>query len=244
LFDNCESTEALDNFIPSGDRGNILYTSRDRALGLHLPRNAVSEISEMESEDAITLLFRASHLEESQIDDGLHQGARRIVEVLGFLPLAIDIAGASICMGRYHLEDYIGTFHRHREEMMKDCTFKGASRYNRAVYTAWDISYDALEDFAKGNKGETKRQDAKAALQLLHLFAFMHNQSIMEEIFKRAAESQRPGNNVKAQYSSDYSTEVSELLQVSGDGIWDPFLFRKGLSMLFSLSLITKDQSG
>jgi hypothetical protein len=101
-----------------------------------------------------------------------------------------------------------------------------------------------LEDFAKGNKGETKRQDAKAALQLLHLFAFMHNQSIMEEIFKRAAESQRPGNNVKAQYSSDYSTEVSELLQVSGDGIWDPFLFRKGLSMLFSLSLITKDQSG
>jgi tetratricopeptide (TPR) repeat protein len=243
LFDNCEGTEALPDLIPSGDRGNVLYTSRDPALGLILPRNAVSEVSTMESEDAITLLFRASHLEGKELDDGLHQRARRIVEALGFLPLAIDIAGAFIRMGRCYLEDYMDTFHKHREEMMKDSTFKGASRYNQAVYTTWDISYNALREYAKGTKGVTKCQDAKAALQLLHLFAFVHNESIMEEIFKRAAESRRLSNNAKAQYSFDYSAKVSELLQVSGDGIWDPFLFRKGLSMLLSLSLVTQDQS-
>lgn len=31
----------------------------------------------------------------------------------------------------------------------------------------------------------------KAALQILHLFSFFHNESIMEEIFKRSATSQR-----------------------------------------------------
>jgi hypothetical protein len=39
-----------------------------------------------------------------------------------------------------------------------------ASRYNQAVYTAWDISYDALKGFAKGKEESSKSEDAKAAL--------------------------------------------------------------------------------
>ncbi|KAF2817462.1 FabD/lysophospholipase-like protein, partial [Mytilinidion resinicola] len=244
LFDNYESTKNLHDLIPSSDRGNILYTSRDPALGLTLPRNAVCEVLEMEGEDATTLLLRAAQLEKREKDDGIRQQAKHIVETLGFLPLAIDIAGASICMGRCHLDDYINTFHKHREEMMKDCTFRGASKYNQAVYTAWDISYDALKDFAKGREGATRCQDAKAALQLLNLFAFLHNEGIMEELFKRAGESQRLGNNPKARYTFDYSAKLSELLIVDVDGSWDPFLFRKGISILLSFSLVTKDQSG
>jgi hypothetical protein len=58
----------------------------------------------------------------------------------------------------------------------------------------------------------------------------------MEEIFKRAAESQRLTHNPKAQYSFDYCAELLELLKLDADGIWDPFLFRKGISMLLSLS--------
>ena len=243
LFDNCESTESLYDLIPIGDRGSILYTSRDPALGRTLPRNAVSEVTEMESEDAVTLLLRAAQLEKRELDEELRQLAKPIVEILGFLPLAIDIAGASICMGRCHLDDYIDTFRNHREEMMKDCTFKGASRYNQAVYTAWDISYNALKGFAKGKEGSKGSQDAKAALEILSLSAFFHNEGVMEEIFKRAAESRRLSNNPKAQYSFDYCAKISELLKLDADGIWDPFLFRKGLSMLLSFSLVTRDQS-
>ena len=240
LFDNCESIENL-GLIPSGDRGNILYTSRDPALSLTLPRNAVSEVTIMESEDAITLLLRAAQLEKGEIDEGLRQPARPIVEILGFLPLAIDIAGASIRMGRCHLDDYIDTFGNHREEMMKDCTFKGASRYNQAVYTAWDISYDTLKGIAK--EGSKRSQDANAGLQILNLFAFFHNEGIMEEIFKRAVESRRLSSNPKAQYSFDYCVELSGLLKLDADGTWDPFLFRKGLSTLLSFSLVTQDEN-
>lgn len=64
----------------------------------------------------------------------------------------------------------------------------------------------------------------QAALALLHLFAFVHNKSIIEEIFKRGVECQRLSNNGKVEYCFDYSTKVSELLQVGADIL---FLFRK-----------------
>ena len=244
LFDNCESNEILDSLIPSGDRGNILFTSRDPSLSLTLPRNAVFEVIPMDSEDAITLLLRAAQLEKRETDEELRHSATPIVEILGFLPLAIDIAGASIRMGQCHLDDYVDTFRNHREEMMKDRTFKGASTYNQAVYTAWDIAYDALKGFAKGKEDSMRSQGAKAALQILNLFAFFHNESIMEEIFKRAAESGRLSNNPKAQYSFDYCAELSELLKLNAGGNWDPFLFRKGIAMLLSFSLVTQDERG
>jgi tetratricopeptide (TPR) repeat protein len=244
LFDNCENIPALYNLIPSGDRGNILYTSRDPTLSHTIRRDAASEISIMECEEAVTLLFRSAHSEDRETDDGLAQIARRIVEELGFLPLAIDIAGASIHMGRSRFEDYIDTFHKHRDKMMKDSSFKGASHYNQAVYTTWDISYTELQRFAKGEGDATKCQDAKFALKLLHLFAFQHHESIMEETFKRAAESRRLSSNARVKQSFDFSASLSELLEVGADGIWDPFHFRKGLSMLLSLSLVTRDRTG
>src|SRR5205085_3702083 len=56
-------------------------------------------------------------------------------------------------------------------------------------------------------------------------------------------ESRRLSNNPKVQYSFDDCAELSELLKLDVDGIWDPFLFRKGLSMLLSFSLVAQDQS-
>jgi hypothetical protein len=111
------------------------------------------------------------------------------------------------------------TIRNHREEMMKDCTFKGASRYNQAVYTAWDISYNALKGFAKGKEGSKRSQNVKTVLQIFNLFAFFHNENVIEEIFKRAAESRHLSNNSKTHYSFDYCAELSELLKLNADEI-------------------------
>jgi hypothetical protein len=56
-------------------------------------------------------------------------------------------------------------------------------------------------------------------------------------------QSQHLRHNPKAQYSFDYCAELLELLKFDADGIWDPFLFRKGISMLVSFSLVRQDQS-
>ena len=242
LFDNCETPEDLNGLLPNGEHGNIIYTSRNPALGHSLPTEAVSKIDGMESRDAVTLLLKASRLNER--DEGLRRLATPIVHELGFLALAIDIAGASIHMGESCLEDYVDVFCSRREEMLKYPTYKGASMHNQAVYTTWDISYVAIERAAKGRDPQRSR-DSATALQILMVFAFLHNEGIMEEMFKRAAESQEPAKWPSTENNGDENVNLfNRTLQLESGGIWNPFLFRKGISTLLSYSLIRKDELG
>ena len=43
-------------YIPSGNRGNVLFTSRDMDLERHVPNEALAEVEDMDEEDAISLL--------------------------------------------------------------------------------------------------------------------------------------------------------------------------------------------
>ncbi|KAF2837026.1 FabD/lysophospholipase-like protein [Patellaria atrata CBS 101060] len=242
LLDNCESNKDLERLSPRGENGNIIYTSRNPSIGHLLPPEAVLRIDEMESSDSVTLLLRAARLNESGVNS--RRLATRIVEELGFLPLAIDLAGASIHMGESSLEDYIHTFHNHRKEMLKNPRYKGVSEANQAVYATWDISYAAIERVSN-EEGAQKSNYAAVALQILRLFAFLHNDGIMEDIFRRAAE---PGK-LKIKFFS--TAEIDNggfnlpggLLKIDSNDNWDPFLFRKGISTLLSYSLIRKDES-
>ncbi|KAI9835331.1 MAG: hypothetical protein M1819_002475 [Sarea resinae] len=240
LFDNCESVEAIERLLPDGDRGNILFTSRNPELGLAVQESI--SIVEFEIEDAVTLLLKAAKKDPE--DERLRKDAKPIVESLGYLPLAIDIAGASIYMGRHRLNDYVQTLSQHRRAMMKDSSFKGSSKYNQAVYTVWDISYEALSLATQGREDVRKAEAALSAMHILGLSAYFHNEAIMEEIFKRAAESRALSNDRRARYRIGNSGDLLRLFTLDKTGIWDSYLFRMGLSMLVSFSLINQDQSG
>ena len=85
VFDNADAPppEVVEKFIPSGNRGNILITSRNRSMGRIVSLENRIEIKEMEEADAIVLLLRTKHVEVS----------KKIVNELCFIPLAIDHAG-------------------------------------------------------------------------------------------------------------------------------------------------------
>ena len=65
VFDNADSPspEVVEKFIPSGNRGNILITSRNRSMGRIVSFENIFEIKEMEEADATTLLLKASCLD-------------------------------------------------------------------------------------------------------------------------------------------------------------------------------------
>jgi hypothetical protein len=111
------------------------------------------------------------------------------------------------------------TIRNHREEMIKDYIFKKASRYNQIVYTIWNILYNILKNFAKGKKSSKKFQNIKMILQIFNLFVFFHNENVIKEIFKYAAESRYLNNNSKIYYNFDYYVEFSELLKFNIDKI-------------------------
>ena len=93
VFDNADnpSPEEVEEFIPSGNRGNILITSRNPSMGRLVSHENIIEIKEMEESDAISLLLKASHIDASPEHK---KAAKRLVIELGCIPLAVEHAGA------------------------------------------------------------------------------------------------------------------------------------------------------
>ena len=249
VFDNTDNPplEVLVKFIPPGNRGNILITSRNQSMGLRIvPVENRIEINEMEESDAVNLLLKASFLDAS----AQHiQAAKRIVTELGCIPLAIDHAGAYLQAGRCDINEYLREFSLHRQSLMLDRIFTGASNYNQTVYGTWDLSLKEIkkradEQFTYGNAQGVKA--AQSAILILQICAFYHHSSISKDIFRSAAEKSRKhiiDDEVAKKLPQAITLLDYTLLDLDKDGHWDSFIFGQGIAVLLAFSLIKKGQS-
>jgi hypothetical protein len=270
VFDNADGDpDEVAQFFPPGNRGNVLVTSRNPSMRRNVPPEALAEVDKMEQEEAISLLLNAASLDSSS--DDLRRTSRTIVSELCCLPLAVDQAGASISAGLCNIHDYLRMYTQHRQELLAYPSFRGTSNYGRAVYGTWDLSFKAIEGKANGQSGSV--DDAKSAILILQTFAFFHHENITEDILERVARaSQKNGPpqskkgfrllpsflrvkrdmsrrgakaSQKADLSGDLSRATSDRLpQLNKNGSWDSLLFRKGISVLRSFSLVKGDTSG
>ena len=245
VFDNADNLlpEMVAKFIPPGNRGNILITSRNKSMGRVVSFENRIEVKEMEEVDAMTLLLKASCLDA--LPEHL-EAAKRIVTELGCIPLAVHHAGAYIEAGNCDISTYLRQFFLHRQTLMSDATFTGASDYDQTVYGTWDLSFDEIKRRASGQSTNGNAQAAHAAILILQICAFYHHSNIAKAIFQSAAEESN-------KYISD--SEVAEklpqamtaldhtLLAVDKDGHWDDFIFGQGIGVLLSFSLIKREQS-
>ena len=244
MFDNADEppVHVVERFIPPGNRGNILITSRNRSMGRAISFKNVIEINEMEEADAITLLLKASYL------DALPEHievAKDIVAELGCMPLAVDQAGAYIEAGRCSIYEYLQQFTLHRQTLMSDATFRGASKYDRTVYGTWDLSFTEIKKRAgESNTGDA--QAAHAAILILQICAFYHYSNISKDIFRSAAEESREhvvNSEVEEKIPLAMSSLDRTLLALDNNGCWDELIFGKGIAVLLSFSLVKRDQS-
>jgi hypothetical protein len=240
VFDNADNLtpEELEQYFPSGLGGNILITSRNSGLRhLTLHENSL-EVKEMEENDAISLLLKAACLDESQED--IQAEASKIVNELFCIPLAIDQAGAFIAYGDTDIRDYLDEYSQYREKLLDYPAFKGASKYNRSVYGAWELSFKEIEQRAKSDDSQ-RAEAAKSAMFLLAIFAFFHFDGITEEIFSYAATQEYEENEDNEQRSDlPLASFIMDrtLLQLHNTGKWDNFIFKEGVRVLLSFSLI------
>jgi hypothetical protein len=245
VFDNADnpSVYVVDKFIPPGNRGNILITSRNRSMGRVISFENIIEINEMEEADAITLLLKASFLDASakHIED-----AKNIVNELGCIPLAVEQAGAYIEAGRCSIAKYLRQFSLHRQTLMTDATFRGASNYDRTVYGTWDLSFEEIKKRASGQSSAGDAQAAYAAILILQICAFYHYCNISKDIFRSAAEESRE-HVVDSEVAENLPLAMSSLdrtlLALDNNGHWDEFTFGQGIAVLLSFSLMKRHQS-
>ena len=243
VFDNADdpSPEVVANFIPPGNRGNIIITSRNQSMRRVIAFDDVIEIIEMEESDAIALLLRVSYLEALPKHI---QAAKGIVGKLGCIPLAVSQAGAYIEAGKCDINEYLRWFNIHHQTLMSDVAFKGVSGYKQTVYGTWDLSLKEIEKRGKSTTGNA--QVAQAAILILQICAFYHHSNISKEIFQSAAEASgkhAADRKVAKKLLGKRMALLDHLLALDKDGHWNSMIFEEGISMLLSFSLMRREQS-
>jgi hypothetical protein len=90
-----------------------------------------------------------------------------IVRKLGFLPLAIDQAGAYIAARGKLLDEYLPLYEKQFAKVASEVPARSVWRHNAGVFTTWEVSFQAI---------------GRAAQELLTLCGFLDNEDVWYEL--------------------------------------------------------------
>jgi tetratricopeptide (TPR) repeat protein len=115
IFDNADAA-AIRELLPGGTRCAVLITTRDRGLpaALGVPETARLDLSPLPPADALALLEQLIGARVPADGDA----ANRICELVGYLPLALQIAGATLQLQPWRaLVDYADALAEERKRL-------------------------------------------------------------------------------------------------------------------------------
>ncbi|KAI4177187.1 MAG: hypothetical protein LQ343_000670 [Gyalolechia ehrenbergii] len=226
IFDNYDHPDHfadLCDFIPPGD-GSVLITSRHADAGLV---GKVMQIAGMDEGEGLELLRRRT---EQNLDEPVNRAAAiEVLQTLGYLPLAIDQAGAYIREQRLPMQQFLQHYESQKETVLDQKhvywdykkKIHGADKAETplGVLTTWELSIQQI-GFTHVTQGVVEH--------LLTVAAFLSHFDISESLFRVYAQRTRP---------------VPEWLGCfMSKGEWDPHRYRNMVSKLLKLTL-AQDQN-
>lgn len=108
--------------------------------------------------------------------------ATEIAKKLGWLPLAIDQAGAYVAARQMPLQTYMEVYEKHFGKIFKERPASPVWSYrDQTVFTTWEISFQAI------------KAENEAAADLLLLCSFLSNEDIWEEMLRRGQNLEEDG---------------------------------------------------
>ncbi|KAJ7731784.1 P-loop containing nucleoside triphosphate hydrolase protein [Mycena metata] len=218
FFDNADDPNPnLNKFLPKCGHGNIIITSRNPELRIY---GSNSQVSDMEENEAVTLLLKSAAQEVSPMNEKL---AAEIVKALSYLPLAIVQAGAFIAKSG-SLNNYLALYSKNHNRLLKERPAQTHDDYAWTVYTTWQISFDRL---------------SSRSAQFLQLCSFLHRGGISEDLFSRAASYDFPPFGPLKEELQQPLNFLAQFLV--SDGEWDTFAFMDVTNEIKSYSLMDLD---
>ena len=223
IFDNADDVDEVDlgSLLPIADHGDVLITSRDGrvdnpdivTLALHMEMLSHDEAQEL-------LLKRAAP--KPGLDDEETTAISSIVQELGYLPLAIDQAGAYIQARKKSFKHYLELYQSRRESLL-DYRSK-LSKYQKTVLATWELTFNRIEE------------ELPAVAELLLLLCQYNYSYIPDSLLKRGTSTQlsygRDGEAI--QLSADRSGVPQALVDLVSDEI----AFDDAVEVLQSFSLV------
>ncbi|KAL8999950.1 MAG: hypothetical protein Q9169_001356 [Polycauliona sp. 2 TL-2023] len=182
VIDNADDPEMeISDFFPIDGSGHILITSRNPRAKSYATAGEI-RFCGMDPDEGINLLLNSAYTQygSSHQDQQQQESARSLGAELGYLALALSQAGATIRRNIYTLEQYLRVYVGYRDRLLPKSMSIGIDTTN-AIAT-WEMPFQKIE-----NNPLLKNRDA---VDLMHLFAFLHFDGISEAIFRSpAAES-------------------------------------------------------
>lgn len=203
VFDNYDNPNqfSLHKYIPRSSFGSILITSRNLDLSGH---GTVIEVPPMSQKEALSLLYDRIGGAERFPDQ--EDYAKTTVKLLGYLPLAIDQAGAYIHRRvNFSLSRFIDEY-----EARKELIWSKAPTvwdYHGVVYTTWEMSFELIDE-------DENERTSKG--QLLTMLSFLDFRDISQEIFSVP----RRLTIIPAEISVDTPEWLQNLLAENGNWNW------------------------
>ncbi|KIJ49330.1 hypothetical protein M422DRAFT_246422 [Sphaerobolus stellatus SS14] len=237
IYDNADGSPLiLEKYIPSENYGHILVTSRVQALARLASFPNSQEIETMSEEDSITLLLNAANIQSPSMQE--EQRGKELVKTLGYLPLAVDMAGAYIQDRKWRFGKYLDLYSTQRSKLLD--SELDQELYGHTVYGTWDLSFTWLKNKAKGGLVA-----AKTALLILEIVAFFHPQNISICIFEKAAQQFVAANINTTETGLPCVTqhllkneEYLHVHETENGRVWNDWLFNEGLRLLSTLAII------
>ena len=225
IIDNADDPEMdVAKYFPVGGSGHILITTRNPGAEIHATAGHL-RFSGLDPDDAVKLLLLTAfpRNEPPSPKSDSRRTAQKIASELGYLALAIANAGTSIRRNIYTLEMYLRHYLGHRKAMIMSRSISTADQAN--IITTWEIPFQRLVS--------RKTQEYRDAVDLIHISAFMHFDSIPEAIFER------PWNDIETRRTLEASPSVFQVQPQWGEDA--QFRLRTALSILYNYSIIDHD---
>jgi hypothetical protein len=174
IFDNANSLKDIMPIVaPLTNSGHIILTTQDTRAGANEFVNKALEVRMLDPELSQQLLFHRAGVESPQPDE--IEVAKALVEEIGYLPLAIDSAGAYINVRHKTVKEYSDLFHKHQKEMLDHRP--DASSYVRSVRGTVELNFKDI-DLKPG------------ASALLSLLVFLDRSEVTEQFLRRGVTNQ------------------------------------------------------
>jgi len=174
VLDNADDPAMVKPFLPQGSTGHLLLTSRAysfQTIGLVSPR----EVNVLSPDEAREFLMRRTGKGPTEKSTE----ADTLAKEVGYLPLALEQAGAYITETGASFKNYLAGFKTQRLKVLeKQGPVMGndeKEQQKRTVATAWALNFADVE------------KNAPASAELLRLSAFLAPDAIPLELLEKGA---------------------------------------------------------
>ena len=205
IFDNADRPDLLKPLRPRNPNGRLLLTSRSQEFDSLEIAQPIA-VSDMSVTEAREFLLRRT---EKSAEDAIEATAvDRLAQELGYLPLALEQAGAYILAKKLSFGKYLSAYRQRRLQLLEQKKPQTGD-YPASVATTWALNFEAVQ------------RTTPAAAELLNLSAFLASEQIPFELLERG--------------SAELGEVLAEALALATD---DPLVIPELLSALTCYSLV------